>query len=1509
MEKYKRWQFLVIFAVVFLTVYNILPTIFYYANPLKTPVTLKGAEKVSLQITERVNDLEGFTISWLKAQAKNVGVKPVSVTLDQENPRVARLQFKKAEDANRFRQYLPLSGALIPFVPAQLSLDSHPEHASTEVLVQRKIGIHLNPQDRKELFQYISKTDSSGQISDLYRELINDRAAALAESLGGQSAASKLIESAPTSDIPAQQKDAFIRLSRKIVEVEHTFGQSSPLAKRFFASISGSDSQLIDRFTSQLNSVDKELQEELSTLKQQRTTLQKEGNFLDSLSQQRLEILLNQQEALKGAISVVQKNRSDFISKIEPLTKQTILEQLQATAVNKQSQQKISIGNRNPLVDSIAIDWGKGQLEIILHPDVATIRSQITQNEQSAIQLERLNQLLYSEIAAASQKADEEILPSSGGFLVDLNTLTNSSSLLAFDLKTLAEKEIKNIAHLLDQNWHPILVDFSRENFPIGNKSSTWGLQFLAPLTLKKEISGFRNNSLYVIVRGFETINEKYKSLKGTDEYNQFNNDWAALKNFMQEHGFIGYFASKSELPSQFSKDYIFELNDFSAYILAATRENFTVKGSKRFATLEFTDFEQRLLTQNKIDDQIHEDLVRWRDTYQKVRAKMDPQGKYEVPPPTSNVLLSNLALSFKKYFRGDQHKIIKWGLDLSGGKTVRIGLKDQNNQPITDPNDLNAALNELYQRVNRLGLSEVSLRTEGTTIVADFPGSQALSASELIKASAMYFHIVNEKFTPNNRMLAEAVNTFLEDVWNEAVITNRTDPENINKIAWAQLGGSIENPLEFHPLTSHAQLLVENGLRLAGPKESQKLSAFNDDLSMVTILRGKDFTSWENQTHPLLIVFHNYALDGTSLTDVQTGYDPAKGNTLYFNVKGSSVDRRGVKSNPRADLHQWTSHFAEDQISGTEKAAYSKDRGWRMAVILNGTVVSDPVLNSTLRDSASITGHFSQTEINKLAADLKAGSLSFTPDILSEENVSPDLGKEQRTQGIIGGIIGLLLVFAIMGFYYRFAGIVAIVAVTFNLLIIWAVLQNLGAALTLSGIAGIILAVGMSVDANVLVFERFREEFALTKRLASSIQAGYKKAFTAIVDSNITTIIAAVILLNFDSGPIKGFALTLIIGIVSSMFTALFMTRTFFAFWIHRTTQKELSMMQLFKKSSFDFLKRAKMSFTIVVFILLIGLFFFAKERGSIFGMDFTGGYALVVDLKESEGTNYRAKTEQALLAAGAKPSDITIRELNRPSRLRIQLSKHLEESGNPFYAMEPRIDNETALFTFQENPRIVWIVDALTAGGLQINDASLPDLSLYWTQVSGQLSDSMRNQALFGLVLALVAILIYLTIRFEFAYAISATIALGHDLLVTLAFICILHYFMPTVQIDLAAIAALMTIIGYSLNDTIIIFDRIREDLHLHRKKKPFAEIVNDALNSTLSRTIMTSTTTFCAIFALVLFGGASIFNFSLIMSLGVLLGTFSSLFIAAPLLLFFQKRQLQSKEKVREVNSPSH
>lgn len=1067
------------------------------------------------------------------------------------------------------------------------------------------------------------------------------------------------------------------------------------------------------------------------------------------------------------------------------------------------------------------VNWEKEQIQLVL-------RDGLKPSEQEKVDA----------LASVAQFANEEISELS----IPFHKLPSTTGCLVLNLESILQSQAEQVTNALKTQWSPSHTDFKNLNIVDAALFPTLPAEEQALCLVVYPTNG----TLFVVAKGFDQILQNYAAHSESEESRLITSDFQKLALLLRQNGFFAH-------TSETSRDLVFEKTGAYAPLLAASREKFQVYGTQKYAFLELSNIEQRLLTLNQIETQIHEDLLKARDEFNSSQISLDPDKRYDAPRPAKSVFWNNLALSAKKWLRGDEKKVIRWGLDLSGGKTVQLELRDNNGQKVTDAESLKQGMNELYTRVNKMGVSEVAIRQVGHQIVLDFPGSQALSASDLIQASSMYFHIANEKFSRT-----EEVNRFLQQIWNEALVTRRKDSQSLNAIACKHLQE-----------TDLGRSLAAQGLSFAAPDDSSRGSSVDETLSKIALIRGTTPNEWYGQTHPLLIVFRNHVLEGAQLDNIRANYDPNKGNYLSFDVQGSAA---------KEQFYAWTSRFSKDKIQGTAYEAPSRGQGWRMAVILNDTIIGAPTLNAELRDSAMISGSFTQREVNQLAADLKAGSLTFTPHILSEKNVSPELGVAERIQGIVATIVALFLVIGAMVLYYRFAGIVASVAVLFNLLIIWATLQNLNATLSLAGIAGIILNIGMAVDANVLVFERIKEEFAISGKLASAISAGYKKAYSAIIDSNVTTIIAALILLNFDAGPIKAFAITLIIGIVSSMFTALFMTRYYFAGWVQNPKNQVLNMANWITTKKVDFLKMAKPAFVATAAIVIVGGFLVFAQRTTLFGMDFTGGYSLNVELQGSQ-TSYVADVEQALTSAGASPHDFQVRELDPSNHLRLLFGANMEQPGKPFHKQVP----------------IEWIAHALAAKNLTLAPESASHLDTSWTAMSGQMSDSMRNNALIGLCISLICIFIYLAFRFEYPFAMAATLCLLHDVLITLGLIGLLHACGVPLQIDLNTVAAIMTIVGYSLNDTIIIFDRIREEMYLH-SNRPLPLLVNQALNATMSRTAITSGTTLLVLIALVVLGGASIFSFSLVMTLGVFFGTLSSWFIASPLLLYFHRKNEQ-------------
>lgn len=1093
------------------------------------------------------------------------------------------------------------------------------------------------------------------------------------------------------------------------------------------------------------------------------------------------------------------------------------------------------------------------------------------------------------DVSKITKNTGQTIVATNYGIEIPFFGLDATNSILTLDLDSLANLYADQVVQNLKTKWKPEHPDL--QNITICRLHD---YEYLSPLNKALSIvvvtsfekEGASAQSLNIIAKGIDALANAYQGKFETPQAKALGSDLKALFTLLERSGFaVGN--KNNPLAKELNGDFLFEKRNFADSLIQASRENFKIYGSQKFAILELSTKEQRAIVENKIDTQMHNELITWRDTYLSNQVNPHLAVRFETPKPTKNVFLNNILVSFRKIFRGDEQKIIRWGLDLSGGKSVEIELQDKNRVAVNTDSDLKQGMNELYTRVNKMGLSEVAIRQVGHHIVLDFPGSQSLSGQDLIKSSSMHLHVVNEKFSQFSPNLADIVNRFLQRVWDEAVFTGKIDSQSVHKIALKHLyDKNVDSSIQ-----EDAKVLKDQGLVLA--KETGSFSENLDDrLSKIAIQRGSSIQDWQGFSHPLMIVFNTPVLDGSHLKNIYSSYDPSRGNYLSFEVS-STVANQNTSINPQNALHNWTQKYSKDGVLGTNLENYSHSRGWRMAVILNDTIISSPTLDSPLKTGGMISGKFTQSEVQHLCADLKAGSMTFVPHILSEKNVSPELGKGDRLKGITATASALLVVIVCMIGYYRFAGVIASIAVLFNLIIMWAVLQNLGATLTLAGIAGIILTVGMSIDANVLVFERMKEEFAITQKIQSAIQEGYKKAFSAIVDSNITTIIAALILLNFDAGPMKSFATNLIIGIVSSMFTALFVTKVYFTYWAKNPKNTTLTMANWIQTSSFDFLAQTKKSIQMALAIIVLGLGCMAIKSSSILGLDFAGGNCLTVELEKVNNCSYTDVVKNALINAGAHPSDFQVQELSPSNCLRILLSHNMEQPQKPFYQMPFENADKANKFIFEKNPKIVWVVDALQKANISVSESSLKRLHQDFSSVSGQMSDSMKTHAIFGFLLSFVGIFIYLAIRFEYKFAAAAVICLIHDGLITLACMGLAHFMQIPVQLDLITIAALMTAVGYSLNDTIIIFDRIREEMMMHPQRN-IKTIINQALNATLSRTLITSGSTFLVLLALLVLGGSSIFGFAFVMTVGVVFGTISSWFIAAPLMLYFHSRE---------------
>jgi SecD/SecF fusion protein len=530
---------------------------------------------------------------------------------------------------------------------------------------------------------------------------------------------------------------------------------------------------------------------------------------------------------------------------------------------------------------------------------------------------------------------------------------------------------------------------------------------------------------------------------------------------------------------------------------------------------------------------------------------------------------------------------------------------------------------------------------------------------------------------------------------------------------------------------------------------------------------------------------------------------------------------------------------------------------GKQMAIILDGELYSAPVIREPItQGSGSISGgNMSEKDAGDLAAILQ-NPLEAPLQVISENKVDPSLGKDTIRSGIYSAIYGTIAVALFMAIYYMFAGIVANVALLLNIVVLLGVMCAFNTTLTLPGIAGIVLTVGMAVDANVLIFERIREESAKGKTLRGALAAGYSRAFGTIFDSHVTTLISSIILIKLGTGTIKGFGVALTIGVSASLFTALVVTRVVFDFMLARGWLKKLPMLHLIKSAKLDFMKFAKPAFVISWVIILVGVSY-GVYRGvaqkNLLGIEFLGGDDLTIAFKD--------KIDVDKIRHAIKPV---------AGEALIQYQRPLAGSDEKLRITAPYESGEKVVKKLQED---------FPAAGFSLLGSD---------RVGPTVGEEILRSAVIATLLSLLGILVYVAFRYEFSFAVGAVIAIMHDVLMTIGI-----YSLAGRELNATMVAALLTIIGFSINDTIVIFDRIREDLRLG-VRGTFRDLINQALNQTLSRTIITSGTVFLATMALYVFGGGAINDFAFTFLVGILTGTYSSIYIASALVLWWHKGQ---------------
>lgn len=552
---------------------------------------------------------------------------------------------------------------------------------------------------------------------------------------------------------------------------------------------------------------------------------------------------------------------------------------------------------------------------------------------------------------------------------------------------------------------------------------------------------------------------------------------------------------------------------------------------------------------------------------------------------------------------------------------------------------------------------------------------------------------------------------------------------------------------------------------------------------------------------------------------------------------------------------------------------------GKRMAIVLDNKVCTAPTIQGEIPNGqSSISGNFTIDEAKDLANVLKAGKLPAPTRIVEEAYVGPSLGKEAINQGYTSMLLGLLLVISFMVMYYGRPGWVANLALMFNLLFIIGVLVQITAVLTLPGIAGIVLTLGMAVDANVLINERIKEEIRAGKGLLNAINLGYEKALSAIIDGNVTTILIGIILILFSAGSVRGFGVTLCIGLVISVFTSVFLSHVVMEWFAKRAIaagkEKELTFdtfisKNLFQNSNFDFIGKRKMSYTFSSILIIAGIVAIVAKGGFNLGVDFRGGRSYIVQFANP----ISAAEVKEELAGKFNNSSLEVKTFDGNDKLKITTSYKVEdESMEASAVVRKALDAGLAKFT---------------AGSPKVISES---------KVGATIADDIVTTSIYSIILSLLAIFLYIWLRFrKWQYSLGGIVALAHDALVVLAMVGICRLFGWSLEIDQVFIAAILTVIGYSINDTVVVFDRIREFLGVNpdlSDKKFVTETINKSINQTMSRTVMTATTVFLVVTVLLIFGGDVLRGFSFSMFVGCIIGTYSSIFIAAPIVIDFLK-----------------
>jgi SecD/SecF fusion protein len=784
------------------------------------------------------------------------------------------------------------------------------------------------------------------------------------------------------------------------------------------------------------------------------------------------------------------------------------------------------------------------------------------------------------------------------------------------------------------------------------------------------------------------------------------------------------------------------------------------------------------------------------------------------------------------------------------------------------------SAFEVLRKRIDQFGVTQPNIQRLGNSgrILVELPGvKDKQRATELITTTAQleFWHAFpGESFLP---FLVQA-DGVLKDIVQADTTTKETESQDTEETESDQISdllGETSTDTTAVAITNPLIDLIRGQGYPGGPivalfeiKDKEKVTDYLNRPQVRALLPAEQRYvkfAWgiPNQESELVELYalqgnrdNKPPLSGAVITDARNSFAPNGKPTvsMQMNAKGAKI---------------W------EEMTGT-----AFNTGGQIAIVLDNIVYSAPgvTTGAISGGNSEISGQFTLNEAIDLANVLRAGKLPARAEIVQADVVGPSLGKEAIDSGMKSFLIALTLVLLWMLFYYGKAGIASDIALMLNILLIFGVLSGLGAVLTLPGIAGIVLTIGMAVDANVLIYERVREELAKGKAQKEAIKDGFSNALSSILDANITTGLTALILFVFGTGPIKGFATTLLIGIVTSLFTGIFITRLLIDWYVNKGNKLDFSTTLtkgLFKNININFLKKRKTAYVISTLIILGGLTSLFTT-GLDQGIDFVGGRTYTVRFAQD------VNAEEIGDAIHATFGSAEIKTIGGANQLKISTKYKIDENS-------PEIDEEVQSKLFES-------LRAYLPDGMTYEDFSSPQDKvgiMYSGKVSPTIADDIKKSSIWAVLGSLIVVFLYILLRFKrWQFSLGAVAAVFHDVIIVLGIYSITWRFMPfSMEIDQAFIAAILTVIGYSLNDTVVVFDRIREITNEKGFKGGFN--INSAVNSTLSRTLNTSLTTLVVLFAMFIFGADSLRDLLFALIVGIFVGTYSSIFIATPIM----------------------